>query len=104
MLVSFDLTENKISSLWTKAISYHMANIYCAVLSVQFQSKSINVPCKKHICIRLMFCWLFCVCLGGLLKLSRVLKQISVTDALSRDDIHAVFICTENTDHEEHIR
>uniref|UniRef100_A0A8C1ZIC7 Biliverdin reductase A n=1 Tax=Cyprinus carpio TaxID=7962 RepID=A0A8C1ZIC7_CYPCA len=31
-------------------------------------------------------------------------KQISMTEALSRDDIHVAFICTENTSHEEHIR
>uniref|UniRef100_A0A9J7X554 Biliverdin reductase A n=2 Tax=Cyprinus carpio TaxID=7962 RepID=A0A9J7X554_CYPCA len=31
-------------------------------------------------------------------------KQISMTEALNRDDIHAAFICTENTNHEEHIR
>ncbi|NP_001070069.1 biliverdin reductase A [Danio rerio] len=31
-------------------------------------------------------------------------KQISMTEALSRDDIHVAFICTENTSHEENIR
>ncbi|XP_057190617.1 biliverdin reductase A [Triplophysa rosa] len=31
-------------------------------------------------------------------------KQIPMTEALSRDDIQVAFICTENTNHEEHIR
>uniref|UniRef100_A0A673KYX4 Biliverdin reductase A-like n=1 Tax=Sinocyclocheilus rhinocerous TaxID=307959 RepID=A0A673KYX4_9TELE len=31
-------------------------------------------------------------------------KQISMTEPLSRDDIHVAFICTENTSHEEQIR
>ncbi|XP_055057302.2 biliverdin reductase A [Misgurnus anguillicaudatus] len=31
-------------------------------------------------------------------------KQISMNEALSRDDIQVAFICTENTSHEEHIR
>ncbi|XP_016146323.1 biliverdin reductase A-like [Sinocyclocheilus grahami] len=31
-------------------------------------------------------------------------KQLSMTEPLSRDDIHVAFICTENTSHEEQIR
>ncbi|KAK9980181.1 hypothetical protein ABG768_013564 [Culter alburnus] len=31
-------------------------------------------------------------------------KQITMTEALSRSDIHVAFICTENTSHEESIR
>ncbi|XP_051557714.1 biliverdin reductase A-like [Myxocyprinus asiaticus] len=31
-------------------------------------------------------------------------KQISIKEALSREDIQAAFICTENKNHEEHIR
>ncbi|XP_051555077.1 biliverdin reductase A-like [Myxocyprinus asiaticus] len=31
-------------------------------------------------------------------------KQISMTEALNREDIQVAFICTENKNHEEHIR
>ncbi|TRY89281.1 hypothetical protein DNTS_014790 [Danionella cerebrum] len=31
-------------------------------------------------------------------------KQMSPSEALSRDDVHVAFICTENNSHEEHIR
>lgn len=31
-------------------------------------------------------------------------SQISVDEAVSREDIHAAFICTENASHEDNIR
>lgn len=30
--------------------------------------------------------------------------QLSLEDAVSRDDVHVAFICTENSSHEESIR
>uniref|UniRef100_A0A671KVX4 Biliverdin reductase A n=1 Tax=Sinocyclocheilus anshuiensis TaxID=1608454 RepID=A0A671KVX4_9TELE len=53
----------------------------------------------------------YCTCSAGVLCLCRRsledqqgVKQISMTEPLSRDDIHVAFICTENTSHEEQLR
>lgn len=46
------------------------------------------------------------VCLTNRRKLDahQDVKQISAEEAVSREDIHAAFICTENDSHEDFVR
>lgn len=74
----------------------------CECLSIS------NLNCQKTIgaIFRVIaFCFLICFffCRRSLEDQQGV-KQISMSEALSRDDIQVAFICTENTNHEEHIR